>query len=125
MESYHWSMLYAVAMLFDFLGWLLIVTGIGGTILSIFAGLTFITWAISWRSKGIGNAKFFTALLLSFGVEAIPIVGSILPTWMFLIYRSKKTYERGSSVLAPVMGSTGATDLKSKIKGKILPTKKA
>ncbi len=111
MNKGDWVLLFLASYFFDFCGFLCLIVDFfllgGATItLNIFAGLTFVMWAIIWSNKGLG-AKFFVTLMISWFVETIPIVGSILPTWTFMIYRAKLNYERGSSLTGAISGKLG------------------
>ena len=116
MQDSHWFQLYLAAAFFDFCGWVcllldIVLVGWAGFLLNLFAGMTFLLWAFIWTNKGLG-VKFFITLGLSFLVEVIPLVGDILPTWTFMVYRAKLNYERGSTITGAVSGQ-----LKQKIGG--------
>lgn len=114
MESYHWFMLYTAAIFFDAAGWITVFSGLNeitfgvvGVILNLIAGQIFFTWALLWRDKGIGDSKFFISLGIGFVLEEIPIVGTVLPMWIMLIYRAKKAYQSSTnSSLTGVVAST-------------------
>jgi hypothetical protein len=105
MEGYNWTMLYIVAIFFDILAFVFIlpatvpyvgwVLGFLAVVLNIFAGLTFLTWFLIWKSKGLGEFRYFKNVFQCWFVEGVPIVGSFMPTWTFMVYRAENMYSGG------------------------------
>lgn len=98
-------MLYIVAIFFDILAFICILPamipyagwalGILAIFLNIFAGLIFLTWFLIWKSKGVGESKYFRNIIKCWLVEEVPVVGSFMPTWTFMIYRAENMYGGG------------------------------
>ncbi|HRY62760.1 MAG TPA: hypothetical protein P5056_03265 [Candidatus Paceibacterota bacterium] len=95
-----WFILFQVAIIFDALGWVLalgideVLFGVPGVLLNLIAGIVFLTFALLWRDKGIGNLSYFKSFGVGFLIEEIPILGTILPTWTAFIYKARSNYEQ-------------------------------
>ncbi|KKQ82258.1 MAG: hypothetical protein UT05_C0003G0080 [Parcubacteria group bacterium GW2011_GWF2_38_76] len=115
MTSVHWFILFQFAVIFDVIGWILALGidvatfGVAGVILNLTAVMVFLTFALVWRNKGIGDFKFLTSMGKNFLVEGIPFAGTILPMWISFIYRARKSYIKssGTSLAGIVAGASG------------------